>query len=797
MIGQLAQGAPSTLRPPSGDWIPSWRSPAFTGDMAHQLDPAGPGGLLTDIVSTGQPRLYGGDSALDVRPYNSFPGALTGEPESPAEPSAGPIGRVIQAVRNAFTRKPPGSSGAAAALGASAPTTSGSTLSPGAAAGLGPGSRAGLGSGTGAGFSSGSAAALGAAAGLGSGAAFALGAAAGFGSGSGVGLGSGAAAGFGSGGSVGLGPDSAAAFGSGSLPGAGPMAGALPTAGAGASSASGGAPTPMGALLGTSGSAGSAVSDGQLPLALAALMNEPTFSEVLAGGGAAAASSAPSLGAAPALASSLASAIGSRSTPGLDAVGNSDSAGSLPLAGPASAGFGPGTAAVASALLGTPAPSDARGMLPPATSSPVGPGLEGSAGSTTGAGTASAASALLGAPGSADSLPVARLAAPGLSQVTAALPADARRALSVPTLQNMFPSLTSSAGIGTSPAEEIAPGATAADLPVATQSAGPVAPAGAPAGLSRRRAGLGAPLAGPLPPQTLPVAAPPAGTGSSAVPSAADLAAAGSTEVAIPSSPAAAVPAMALARSVAGGNQMLSGPPVVAGAFQDVTGASGATVPLLGDRALSSDVSEMLSPPAGGDGASPAQPITYLPPHSVDSAGPSVDSNGRQSSAAAPGGHGNGSGSTAGLDSLPTVSAAPPSMAASSGSARPTSSATQGSMTTVSSSAGDAGRPLAVARPPAAGSAAAGGLVEGSVVESVSADDGATSVAIPSAAPAAAPTTASTAAAAGTPSGTGGALSAADVDGLARRLYEPIARRLRAELVVDRDRTGTLMDRMW
>ncbi|MGW6281610.1 hypothetical protein [Kribbella sp. NPDC055071] len=40
-------------------------------------------------------------------------------------------------------------------------------------------------------------------------------------------------------------------------------------------------------------------------------------------------------------------------------------------------------------------------------------------------------------------------------------------------------------------------------------------------------------------------------------------------------------------------------------------------------------------------------------------------------------------------------------------------------------------------------------------------------------------------------------MSAADVDGLARRLYEPIARRLRAELVVDRDRTGTLMDRMW
>jgi hypothetical protein len=117
-------------------------------------------------------------------------------------------------------------------------------------------------------------------------------------------------------------------------------------------------------------------------------------------------------------------------------------------------------------------------------------------------------------------------------------------------------------------------------------------------------------------------------------------------------------------------------------------------------------------------------------------------------------------------------------------------------MTTADTPAGDAGRPLAVARPSAAGSAAAGGLVEGNVVQSVSADDSTTSVALPPAAPPAT-TAPSTTAAAGTPSGNGGALSAADVDGLARRLYEPIARRLKAELVVDRDRTGTLMDRMW
>ncbi len=769
MIGQLAQGAPSTLRPPSGDWIPSWRSPAFTGEMAHQLDPAGPGGLLTDIVGTGQPRLYGGDSALDVRPYSSFPGALPGQAESPDEPppAAGPIGRVIQAVRNALTGNRSAGSSAAAGAAAALPGAS-STLAPASAASLGSGPASALG------------------------------------------------------------PGSAVSVGSGltSALGAGSMDGSMSVASAG--SALGGGASAAAALLGASGSAGSAVSDGQLPLALAALMNEPTFGEVLAGGGAATASSVPSLGAAPALASSLASAIGSRSTPGLDAVGNSDAPGSLPLARPASAGPDPGTAAVVPALLGSPAPSSASGMLPPATSSSAGAGLAGSAlggsaGSAAGASTAAAVSALLGTPGPAGSMPVVRLAAPGLSQVTAALPADARRALSVPTLQNMLPSLASATGIGPSAAEvaqtveAIAPGTTAAGLPVATQSAGPVAPAGAPAGLSRRRAGLGAPLAGPLPSLTLPVASPPAGTGSSGVPTAADLAAAGSTEVAIPPSsasstgPAAAVPAMALARSVAGGNQMLAVPPVVTGAFHDVTGAPGATVPLLGDRALSSDVSELLSPPASSDGASPAQPITYLPPHSVDDAGPSGDSYGRQSgvaSASAPGRRGNGS--TAGLDSLPTVSVVPPSsaaaglgmsaagtLAAPAASPGSASSVAQGSMTTVSSSAGDAGRPLAVARPPAAGSAAAGGLVEGSMVESVSADDGATSVAIPSAAPAAPPATTGTTTAAGTSSGTGGALSAADVDGLARRLYEPIARRLRAELVVDRDRTGTLMDRMW
>jgi hypothetical protein len=214
---------------------------------------------------------------------------------------------------------------------------------------------------------------------------------------------------------------------------------------------------------------------------------------------------------------------------------------------------------------------------------------------------------------------------------------------------------------------------------------------------------------------------------------------------------------------------MLPVPPVVTGAFQDVASAAGATVPLLGERALSSDVTEMLTPTAGNDTATPAQPITYLPPHSVDSAGP-----------AAPG----------------------VARTASRGSSMATASpaSAQGSMTTAGTPAGDAGRSLAVARPPAVGSAAAGGLVEGNVVQSVSADDSSTSVAIPSApdTPATvAATAASTTAAAGTPTGNGGALSAADVDGLARRLYEPIARRLKAELVVDRDRTGTLMDRMW
>ncbi|GAA3582084.1 hypothetical protein GCM10022235_60590 [Kribbella ginsengisoli] len=101
-----------------------------------------------------------------------------------------------------------------------------------------------------------------------------------------------------------------------------------------------------------------------------------------------------------------------------------------------------------------------------------------------------------------------------------------------------------------------------------------------------------------------------------------------------------------------------------------------------------------------------------------------------------------------------------------------------------------------------------GGVVEGSVVESAG---GATSVAIPqggagngsSGVGAALGSGAEGAGGAGSAvggagSGAGGVgMSAAEVDGLARRLYEPIARRLRAELWVDRERTGTLMDRMW
>ncbi|MBM7789971.1 hypothetical protein [Tenggerimyces flavus] len=57
-------------------------------------------------------------------------------------------------------------------------------------------------------------------------------------------------------------------------------------------------------------------------------------------------------------------------------------------------------------------------------------------------------------------------------------------------------------------------------------------------------------------------------------------------------------------------------------------------------------------------------------------------------------------------------------------------------------------------------------------------------------APASAPNSATNAA---NPSAT----STTDIDGLARRLYDPIARRLRAELRVDRERAGTLVDRPW
>lgn len=47
------------------------------------------------------------------------------------------------------------------------------------------------------------------------------------------------------------------------------------------------------------------------------------------------------------------------------------------------------------------------------------------------------------------------------------------------------------------------------------------------------------------------------------------------------------------------------------------------------------------------------------------------------------------------------------------------------------------------------------------------------------------------------PSNTNTTSNNTDIDGLARRLYDPIARRLRAELRVDRERAGTLVDRPW
>ncbi|WP_405059083.1 hypothetical protein OG474_41045 [Kribbella sp. NBC_01505] len=59
---------------------------------------------------------------------------------------------------------------------------------------------------------------------------------------------------------------------------------------------------------------------------------------------------------------------------------------------------------------------------------------------------------------------------------------------------------------------------------------------------------------------------------------------------------------------------------------------------------------------------------------------------------------------------------------------------------------------------------------------------------------AAVPAMASAAAAAAVP---GAGLDAAALDALARQLYEPLVRRLRAELRLDREREGTLMDRPW
>lgn len=90
MPGQLAQGTPATLRPPTGDWIPSWRTPTFTGPMAHHLTPTAPAGLLTNLATPAHPHSHADTTPLDVRPRTPLPGA-------------NPLTRLLQAARNAFT----------------------------------------------------------------------------------------------------------------------------------------------------------------------------------------------------------------------------------------------------------------------------------------------------------------------------------------------------------------------------------------------------------------------------------------------------------------------------------------------------------------------------------------------------------------------------------------------------------------------------------------------------------------------------------------------------------------------
>lgn len=797
LIGAIGN-VPSTLRPPSGDWIPSWRSPAFTGELSHQLDPGAPAGLVENVVSPGVPQSFQRTTDLAVRPA----------PVAEAEPGPGPgpgpgqspLARVFQSIRHAFggdsTRAAASASGAPArgvlasgsgvpALGSGAPT-SGTGSESGARRNLSPDPDNFLPS---SGTSSPAVASSGTA-------------------------------------SLAGGTDPTAGL-LGSLP---PFA-SLPTATA---SAPGNtqviAPSPSAArraLSVVSAATGPAVATAA-PLADSLELSHPTLTSDIgatapvesaeatpqsAGPATSAGRAIPpaalsrrraGLGApiTPEAAQALATNASTPATRGL--LGSNTDTPSLgadatigALAEPASLGGATPTAtlgAVAAPSAGAPAAAAAGPTAGAGTGARAGAGAAvdsaagggstgqgigaavdsatGGSGATTGAGGAGAGgggergllssstvgalidnadSALGGALGTAGGLggsgPVGSVRASlgAGSDLAAGLDASSAGATNAS-------SAGANAGAGGSRSDGSGLSAGAGGAAVASGNgleSGGAAPVGSSlaAALGRRVLGVSA-SAGVLGHST---SAGVLGQSTSAGVLGAATSAGGSSTagggLGSAGGLAGAGGDMAVVGARASGGE--SGEPVVAGGFDELLGSQSATVPLLGERALSPEVGELLPNAPSGQAITSAQPVVYAPNQPDTSAGATLTPPGTTPPRAAPG------------SGRPAVS-------------RPASAAA-----------------------PVVPATFGGDAVEGNVVESVSAPaSGSTSVAIPqeSSVPEGAPSVSPA-----VPGRSAGSesMSAADVDGLARRLYEPIARRLRAELWVDRERTGTLMDRMW
>lgn len=87
------------------DWIGTWRSPQFLGEMGHALDPAAPGGLIGGLAGVGTPVPWDGGAALPLALPDADP-----EPAAVQRAASGRRAALSRATR--WFRRPPAAASA-------------------------------------------------------------------------------------------------------------------------------------------------------------------------------------------------------------------------------------------------------------------------------------------------------------------------------------------------------------------------------------------------------------------------------------------------------------------------------------------------------------------------------------------------------------------------------------------------------------------------------------------------------------------------------------------------------------